>query len=233
MLRAIAIDDEPIALEIIKNLAAEVPFIDLKACFTSALSAVSLLHQQQVDLLFLDIKMPGLSGLDFIKSINQPPLVIFTTAYTEHAVQSFELNAIDYLLKPFSSERFLKACNKAAEQFELRRTHPQANGPAPALFIKSGYEHIRVTLSEIIYAESLGNYVRFQVDGPPILSRLTMNETETMLPNNLFIRIHRSYIVARHLISRIDKTSVWVGQTELPVGSAYRQELDNLIKNNS
>lgn len=233
MLRAIAIDDEPIALEIIKSLAAEVPFIDLKACFTNALEAVSLLHQQQVDLLFLDIKMPGLSGLEFIKTISQPPLVIFTTAYSEHAVQGFELNAIDYLLKPFSAERFLKACNRAAEQFEFRRAHPQENGPSPAVFIKSGYEHIRVELNDILYAESLGNYVRFQTSGPPILSRLTMNETEAILPKSSFIRIHRSYIVARQLISRIDKTSVWVGQTELPAGSAYRQELDNLIKNKS
>jgi len=233
MLRAIAIDDEPIALEVIKNLAAEVPFIDLKDCFTNALSAVSLLHQQQVDVLFLDIKMPGLSGLDFIRTISQPPLVIFTTAYSEHAVQSFEVNAIDYLLKPFSAERFLKACNKAAEQFEFRRSYPQASGPGPAIFLKSGYEHVRVELSAIRYAESLGNYVRFQVDGPPILSRLTMNETETLLPKTSFIRIHRSYIVARHLITKIDKTSVWVGQTELPLGPAYRQELDNLIQNKS
>lgn len=233
MLRAIAIDDEPIALEIIKSLAAEVPFIDLKACFTNALAAVSMLHQQQVDLLFLDIKMPGLSGLEFIKTISQPPLVIFTTAYSEHAVQSFELNAIDYLLKPFSAERFLKACNKAAEQFELRRNYPQKNSATPAIFIKSGYEHVRVELSAILYAESLGNYVRFEVDGAPILSRLTMIETENMLPKTQFIRIHRSYIVARGLISRIDKASVWIGQIELPLGSAYRQELDNLIKNNS
>ncbi len=233
MLRAIAIDDEPIALEVMKNLAAEVPFIDLKACFTNAMEAVSLLHQQQVDLLFLDIKMPGLSGLDFIRTISQPPLVIFTTAYSEHAVQSFELNAIDYLLKPFSAERFLKACNKAAEQFEFRRNQPQPTGPAPALFIKSGYEHVRVEINAIRYAESVGNYVRFETNGQSVLSRLTMNETETLLPKNAFIRIHRSFIVARQQISRIDKTSVWIGQTELPVGSAYRHELDHLVKNKS
>src|SRR4051812_12683560 len=119
MLQAIAIDDEPFALEVIKSLVAEVPFIELAACFTNALAATSYLQKNRVDVLFLDIKMPNLSGIEFIKTIIHPPLVIFTTAYSEHAVQSFELNAIDYLLKPFSLERFLTACNKAFEQSEL------------------------------------------------------------------------------------------------------------------
>src|ERR1700745_906871 len=121
MLHAIAIDDEPIALEVIKNLSSKIPFIALDAVFTNAFEALEFLHKEKIDLIFLDIKMPDISGIDFLQSIPNPPMVIFTTAYSEHAVQSFELDAIDYLLKPFSLTRFLKACNKAQEQFELRQ----------------------------------------------------------------------------------------------------------------
>src|SRR5580698_7014712 len=121
MLKAIAIDDEPIALEVIKNLSAKVAYIQLDACFTDAFEAMHYLQKNKTDLIFLDIKMPDISGIDFLQSIPAPPMVIFTTAYSEHAVKSFELDAIDYLLKPFSLSRFLKACNKAREQFELKK----------------------------------------------------------------------------------------------------------------
>jgi DNA-binding LytR/AlgR family response regulator len=231
MLQAIAIDDEPVALEVIKNLAAEVPFIEVAACFTNALAATSYLQKNQVDVLFLDIKMPNLSGIDFLKTISHPPLVIFTTAYSEHAVQSFELNVIDYLLKPFSLERFLKACNKAFEQFELRKNHQMVQSTASAMFIKSGYEHIRIGLDDILYVESVGNYVRFEIKGQNIISRLTMNEVELLLPKAAFIRIHRSYVIAKKQVTKIDKKNVWVGQSELPIGSGYSYEIENLIKN--
>ena len=121
MLKAIAIDDEPIALDVIKNLSSKISFIEWKGFFTDAFKALDVLQKEKVDLLFLDIKMPDISGIDFLKSIPDPPMVIFTTAYSEHAVQSFELDAIDYLLKPFSLSRFLKACNKANEQYELKK----------------------------------------------------------------------------------------------------------------
>lgn len=231
MLHAIAIDDEPVALEVIKNLAAEVPFIEIAACFTNALDATSYLQKNKVDVLFLDIKMPNLSGIDFIKTISHPPLVVFTTAYSEHAVQSFELNAIDYLLKPFSLERFLKACNKAFEQVELRKNRQVGQPTAPAMFVKSGYEHIRVEMDDILYIESVGNYVRFEIKGQSIISRLTMTEVELLLPKAVFIRIHRSYVVAKKQITKIDKRSVWIGQSELPIGSGYSYEVENLTKN--
>jgi len=231
MLKAIAIDDEPVALEVISNLAAEVPFLELTACFTNPLAVPGYLQKNKIDLLFLDIKMPHLSGLDFIRTISHPPLVIFTTAYSEHAVQSFEVNAIDYLLKPFSLERFLKACNKAFEQAEFRKNN-QAGLPADtALFIKSGYEYLRVALNDILYVESVGNYVKFELTGQNVISRLTMNEVETLLPPNAFIRIHRSYVVARKCVTKIDKKSIWIGQTELPIGSGYHQQIDRLINN--
>ena len=157
-------------------------------------------------------------------------MVIFTTAYSEHAVQSFELDAIDYLLKPFSLSRFLKACNKANEQHELKKNNSHANcQPHHSIFIKSGYEQIRVALNDILYAESNGNYMQFVLADKKILSRLTMNETEALLPSKDFIRIHRSYIVAKKHITKMDKASVWINATELPVGANYVNEIAKIV----
>ncbi len=227
MLAAIAIDDEPVALDIIKSLSAKIPFIDLKATFTNAFEAIYFLRREKVDLLFLDIKMPDISGIDFLRSIPNPPMVIFTTAYSEHAVQSFELDAIDYLLKPFSLARFLKACNKAQEQFQFRNQNN--NTSSSSVFIKSGYEQLRVELDDILYAESNGNYVDFVLRDKKITSRLTMNEAEALLPSTLFTRIHRSYIVANKHITKIEKTTVWINRTALPVGANYMNEVSKII----
>src|SRR6266700_5155386 len=151
MLATIAIDDEPIALDVVKNLAAKIPFLSMKGFFTNAFEASDFLHKEKIDLIFLDIKMSDISGIDFLKSISNPPMVIFTTSYSEHAVQSFELDAIDYLLKPFSASRFLKACNKAYEQYGLRKNSQAAPADPAFIFIKNGYEEIRVELNDILY----------------------------------------------------------------------------------
>src|SRR5258708_4615971 len=177
MLKAIAIDDEPIALDVVKALAGKVSFLELVGVYTDAYEAMQRLQQEKIDLLFLDIKMPDISGIEFLKSYSHPPMVIFTTAYSEHAVQSFELDAIDYLLKPFSQSRFLKACHKAYELYELKRK----NGPVAAaghIFIKSGYGQVRVGLDDILYVQSTGNYMQFVLPEEKILSRLTMAEAE-------------------------------------------------------
>ncbi len=230
MLKAIAIDDEPIALEVIKNFSGKVTFIELKACFTNAFEAMDFLQKNKMDLIFLDIKMPDISGMDFLKSIPTPPMIIFTTAYSEYAVQSFELDAIDYLLKPFSLSRFLKACNKAYEQYELKKNSNISSAASTPVFIKSGYEKIRVQLNDILYVESSGNYVQFILENQKIVSRLTMSEAAALLPASAFIRIHRSYIVAKKQISKIEKNNVWIKQTELPVGAGYINEIEKIIK---
>ncbi len=232
MLNAIAIDDEPFALEVVKSLAEQVPFISLNACFTKSLEALTYLQENTVQLIFLDIKMPGMSGIEFIRALPNPPMVVFTTAYSEHAVQSFELDAIDYILKPFSLPRFLKACNKAFEQYKLRNTSNIATpGNRASIFIKSGYEQIRIELTDVLYAESIGNYVRFNLSSETITSRLTMTEAEALLPMTAFVRIHRSFIVAKAKITKIDKRSVWIRQKELPIGSAYSEKIQLLILN--
>ncbi len=224
MLAAMAIDDEPIALDVIKNLAAKIPFLNMKSFFTNAFEAADFLHKEKIDLIFLDIKMPDISGIDFLKSIPNPPMVIFTTAYSEHAVQSFELDAIDYLLKPFSLTRFLKACNKAQEQYELKKNNSKVSS-FTSVFIKSGYGQERVELNDILYAESSGNYMQFVLADKKITSRLTMSETITLLPAASFMRVHRSYIVSKKHITKIEKNSVWIQQTELPVGASYANEI--------
>lgn len=228
MLKAIAIDDEPIALDVVKALAEKVGFMDLVAVYTDAYEAMKRLQQEKIDLVFLDIKMPDISGIEFLRSIPHPPMVIFTTAYSEHAVQSFELDAIDYLLKPFSQSRFLKACNKAYELFELKRRNGSGAGAPDHIFVKSGYGQIRVRLDDILYVQSTGNYMQFVLREDKILSRLTMTEAEALLPSPAFIRIHRSYLVATGKVDRVERESVWIGGRELPVGAGYAREIGKI-----
>ncbi|HEY6901145.1 MAG TPA: LytTR family DNA-binding domain-containing protein [Puia sp.] len=230
MLRAIAIDDEPMALEVIRSLSAKIPFIRLEGAFTNAYEALEYIRKEKPELLFLDIKMPDISGIEFLTTLSDPPMVIFTTAYSEHAVQSFELDAIDYLLKPFSQARFLKACHKANELHELKKAKI-APAPPGDIFIKSGYGQVRITLTDILYVQSMGNYMQFVLPEEKILSRLTMQEAEALLPSPAFIRIHRSYLVASSKVNRIERESIWVGEKELPVGAGYAREIARITGN--
>ncbi len=221
-MRAIAIDDEPMALEVVRSHAAKVPFLELAACFTDAFKALEYLQNEPVDLLFLDIKMPDISGLEFVTSLQKKPMVIFTTAYSEHAVTSFELDAIDYLLKPFSLPRFIKACNKAQELLQLR------GAPAPAkdyVFLKTGYEQVKVYFDEILYLEAAGNYITFVLQDKKLLTRMTISEATDLLPTEKFVRVHRSYIVAKEKIEKIERHQVTIKSNEVPVGASYMQQL--------
>jgi DNA-binding LytR/AlgR family response regulator len=233
MLKAVAIDDEPMALEVIKSLSGKIPFLELQACFTNAFEAMTYLKKESTDVLFLDIKMPDISGMDLLRNLTHPPMVIFTTAYSEHAVQSFELDAIDYLLKPFSPARFLKACHKAYELYNLKNKNTAAESyPTPDhIFIKSGYGQIRVNLGDILYVQSTGNYMQFILPEDKILSRLTMNEVEELLPKGPFVRIHRSYLVATAKVSRIERGSIWIKDRELPIGAGYAHEIEKITGN--
>ncbi|QDA61613.1 LytR/AlgR family response regulator transcription factor [Hymenobacter jejuensis] len=222
---ALALDDEPMALEVVRALAAKVPFVELKACFTNAFDALAYLQQEPVDLLFLDINMPDLSGLEFVRSLSTKPLVVFTTAYAEHAVASFELDAVDYLLKPFSLARFAKACNKA---HELRQLRGQAAAPKDYLFLKTGYEQVRVLYDEILYLEAAGNYVTFVLEGKRLLSRMTFTELLEVLPAGKFVRVHRSFIVAIAKIDKIERHQLGVQGHCVPVGASYLPQVQVL-----
>jgi DNA-binding LytR/AlgR family response regulator len=167
--------------------------------------------------------MPDISGLDLLKSMSNAPMVVFTTAYSEHAVQSFELDAIDYLLKPFALPRFLKACNKAYDLYTLRNKL-QDNDQDQSIFIKDGYEQIKVKLNEILFIEAAGNYARIFLEGNTSLStRITITDMQLMLPAKKFIRTHRAFIVARDKVSKFDKTQISINEHTIPIGATYAQ----------
>jgi two-component system LytT family response regulator len=220
---AIAIDDEPIALDVVRSHAAKVPFVNLTEIFTNAFDALNYLKKNKIDLMFLDIKMPDINGIDFLSSISNPPMVVFTTAYSEHAVKSFELNAIDYLLKPFSLPRFLKACNKAHELYFLRNKM-NACDAATSIFIKDGYEQIKVKLDDILFIEAAGNYAKIHLLSNSSLStRMTIADLQLMLPVNKFVRTHRAFIVARDKVSKFDRTQIMINGHTVPIGTTYAQ----------
>ena len=221
-MKAIALDDEPIALEVVRSHAAKVSFLELTACFTDAFKALEFLQTEPVDLLFLDIKMPDITGLEFVTSLQKKPLVIFTTAYSEHAVTSFELDAIDYLLKPFSLGRFVKACNKAQELLQLRRNSLASKDH---IFLKTGYEQVKVYYHEILYMEAAGNYITFVLQNKRLLSRMTIGELMELLPADKFTRVHRSYIVAKDKIDKIERHQVSILDNNVPVGASYLPQL--------
>lgn len=216
MLTAIAIDDEPQALDVVRVLAGKVPYLDLQAAFTNAMEAIVFLQDHRVDLLFIDINMPDISGIDVVKALPRIPMVIFTTAYSEYAVQGFELDAVDYLMKPFSLPRFLKACNKA-----LERKLSKQGETVEFIFVKTGYEEEKVLLKDILFIEADGNYVTWILTGNTLLSRQTLNEVQAVLPADRFIRVHRSYIIALDKVSRLSRHELTVGDKQIPVGASY------------
>jgi len=217
---AIAIDDEPIALDIVKLHASKVPFITLEAVFTNAFEALAFLQTNKVDLIFLDIKMPDISGIDMLDSLRNPPLIIFTTAYAEHAVKGFELNALDYLLKPFSLSRFLQACNKAEELYRLRNSAETAD--PGYIFIKDGYQQIKVSIEDITLIEAAGNYTLIHLKSSQSLStRMPIGEMATLLPATKFIRAHRAFIIAKSAVTKFDRNQIWVADKLIPIGPTY------------
>lgn len=225
-MKAIAVDDEPLALEVVRAHAAKVPFLELKAAFTDAFQALEYLQKENIDLIFLDIKMPDISGIEFFNSLRKKPLLIFTTAYSEHAVTSFEMDAIDYLMKPFSLARFIQACNKAFEIHNFRNSSETSDH----LYLKTGYEQVKVLYDEILYLEATGNYVTFVLTDKKLLARSTFAEAIQWLPQQKFVRVHRSYMVAVSKINKVERHQVMLGTTKIPVSEAYQEQLQLMLK---
>ena len=224
MIKAVAIDDESFALEVIKSHASKVPFLELQAVFTDAILGLEYLKNQPIDLLFLDINMPDISGIDLAVLVPKETLVVFTTAYSDYAVKGFELDALDYLLKPFNLSRFLKSCQKAQEWIDLR----PKNEPA-FLFVKTSDGQVRVDFSDLLYCEAQGNYVTFQLSAQKIQSRMTLAETEKLLPS-YFLRTHRSFLVNQHLITKVERHQVWVKSFPVPVSSSFLDQVKEKIQ---
>jgi DNA-binding LytR/AlgR family response regulator len=229
MMTAIALDDEMPALKVIENFCWQVDFIDLRKTFTSTTKAKDYLDKYPVDLLFLDINMPAVSGIDFYKSIHQDTMVIFTTAYSEYAVEGFNLKAVDYLLKPFKYDRFLQAVDKARDYYELTKGKTEQK----YLFIRADYSLIKVDFDDILYVEAMDDYLRIRLKAQkPVVARMTMKAMEEKLPKGEFVRVHRSYIVSIGKIENVRARTVFVEGKEIPVSKGYMENLKQAIKFN-
>ncbi len=219
----IAIDDEPKALEVIERYCQKISLASLKATFREPLKAIEFLNREKVDLIFLDINMPDITGMQLLQTLSPRPLIIFTTAYSQYAVESYELNALDYLLKPVTFERFLMAINKAAAALSSRNTTGMDEDAA--VFIKSGPQTHRVKVSEILYLEKDGNYITVHLKGGNILIRENMGDIFDLVPAADFIRVHKSYVVGIRHISMIEVHQLIVNGEKIPIGSTYRDSL--------
>lgn len=223
MIRCLVIDDEPLARQLLTGYISQVDALTLVASCESAMEAFGILHQQEVDLLFLDIRMPGITGLNFIKSLKNPPAVIFTTAYHEHAVEAFELEAVDYLLKPITLERFIKAVQKLMPKKEVASLAKEP--PVPYIFIKVDRKLIKLNYDDILYIEALGDYVKFITSENTFVSYIKVSVLEKLLPAHKFLRIHRSYIVSQQKISYLEGNFLKINEIELPIGQTFKDEL--------
>lgn len=240
MINTIIVDDEPLALDVLETYIEKIPELNLVARCNNAFEANEALKKNDVDLMFLDIQMPQLTGIDFLKSLIDPPAVVFTTAYSNYAIEGFEVNAVDYLLKPISLERFMKAANKAIEQIELRRRENahqlEMNDAEEFTFVKADKKFVKVKYSEVLYIEGLKDYVIIRTEKGRVITLQTMKSLEEKLPSKYFRRIHRSYIV------NIDKVEAIMGNAveiiekgnpkHLPIGKNYRDDFLNIISDN-
>lgn len=228
MIDCLAIDDEPLALKQLESYIKKVPFLELKGACPSATRALEYINSEPVDAIFLDINMPDLNGMEFAKQLVAPPLIVFTTAYSEYAIDSYKVQAVDYLLKPFGFDDFLRAVNKLKEQYDYR--HSEINsiaGPDKdnAIFLKTDYKVVRVSLSQITYIEGMSEYLKIHTDGEkqPIVALLSFKKIEDRLPAGRFMRIHKSFLINLDEIKEVAKGHVlMMNDVSLPIGDSYR-----------
>lgn len=238
-MKCLAIDDEPLALTVIKDFCAEIGFLDLVLACTNPLEAIEVINREEIDLLFIDIQMPYITGMDFIKTLPHPPLIIFTTAYSEHALEGFELNAVDYLLKPIPFERFFKAVNKAHELYTLRNrpVHPEPYIPDKIstsytksyILVKVEYTTVKVNVGDILFIEGLKDYIRIHLAERSCMTKSTLKKIAEKLPADQFIRVHKSYIVSIPKIEKIENNRIIFGDRYIPVGEHFRETFQNVL----
>lgn len=231
MISCIAVDDEKLVLDLLVDNIRQVPFLQLEGRCRNAMEAIEILHQKKIDLIFLDIQMPGLSGLQFVQSLSQPPMIIFVTAYKEHALDGFNLNAIDYLLKPVSFERFLKACNKAQDLFNLQQRPQSVDAGLGYFFVYVEYNQVKVTIADILYIEAMKDYVKIFTSSSsrPIITKMSLKAMEEKLSAHRFVRIHKSYIVSADRIIAVKRDLVCISDIELPLSETYRSNIDDML----
>ena len=237
MLQCIAVDDEPLALNLLEDNISKVPYLKLVAKCNDAFEAIQALEENSVDLIFIDIQMPALTGLQFIESLVKKPMVILITAYKQFALDSYNLNVVDYLVKPVAIDRFIKACNKAKELYEMKAAKQQAaNAPAHDFFFQNAdYSQVKIMFSDISWMEGLRDYIKIHLrsSDKPLVIRSTIKAMEAELPANRFIRIHKSYIVSIDSITAIRKGSFFLKNIELPIGETYKDVIEKITGKSS
>ncbi|GAF02193.1 LytR/AlgR family response regulator transcription factor [Saccharicrinis fermentans] len=238
-INCIIVDDEPLAQDLIENYVSKIPFLILKAKCSSAFEAFDCLRKYDINLVFLDIHMPNVTGLDFIKSIETKPMFIFTTAYSEHAIEAFDLNAIDYLVKPIPFDRFLKAANKAINYHSLKNQSSLAEATAKLevqkqdyFFIKVDYKERKINFADILYIEGLKDYIKIHLmsSSKPIVTHNSLKNILLTIQDHGFVRVHKSFIVSIHHIKSITKNRIVINDQWIPIGEIYKEEFLNKIK---
>ena len=233
-MNCIAIDDEPLALNVIKDFCEKISFLNLVGICINAIDAVKIIKENKIDLIFLDIQMPNITGLEFVKTLDNHPMIIFTTAYSNHALEGFELNAIDYLVKPVSFERFFKGGSKAYEIFNLKNKKEFLPVGQPVknedyIMVKVEYSVVKVNLNDILYIEGLKDYVKIYTGNRPLLTKSTMKNIEEKLQGKRFVRVHKSFIVSVSHIKSIENNRIIIGDKRIPVGNQYKAEFYSII----
>ena len=239
-IRCAVVDDEPLALGLMASYVKKTPFLELVGSYSSAVQAMQEMHDNPVDLFFLDIQMPELNGLDYSRMISPQTRVVFTTAFNQYALDGYKVNALDYLLKPISYPDFLLAANKAQEWFRLVEQSQQSEKKENqdeklSIFVKSDYKLIRIELKNILYVEGLKDYVKIYEEntGRPVISLMSMKAMEEMLPADRFMRVHRSYIVQKEKIRIIEHNRIVFGNTYIPIGDSYKQAFQDFLNKRS
>jgi DNA-binding LytR/AlgR family response regulator len=235
MITCLAIDDEPLALKQLESYIKKVPFLELKGAYPSAAKALEYISSQPIDAIFLDINMPDLNGMDFVKKLAVPPLIVFTTAYSEYAIDSYKVQAVDYLLKPFGFDDFLRAANKVKEQYEFRHAEVSAvSSPDDhdAIFFKTDYKVVRVSISQITFIEGMSEYLKIHTIGEkqPLIVLLSFKKMEDRLPSGKFMRIHKSYLINLDQIKEVTKGHVLIANdVSLPIGDSYKEAFNKWL----
>ena len=230
-INCIIIDDEPLARKGLKEYIADVDFLNFVGEFDNPLKAAEMIGRGEAQLLFLDIQMPKITGLEFFKALQHPPPVIFTTAYPQYALEGFEVNALDYLVKPVSFDRFFKAVLKAKEFYEIRDTNNKEANAREYFFIKADNKLVKILFDEVLYVEALQNYVTIHTPGKKYMTYLTFKSVESYLPADKFLKVHKSYIVAASKIDTIEGNDILIGEQHIPISRNQKDEvMDRLLK---
>lgn len=230
----IIVDDEPLALEVLSSFIARIPYLVLEGQYTDPFFAMEHLRKKKVDLLFVDIQMPDISGIELVKTLNNPPKIVFTTAFSSYAIEGFNLNAMDYLLKPIAFDRFLVAVNKVRDYMELSEAAQEVHQPEEKdvpeyMFVKSNYKDIKINFNEVLYIEGSEDYIKIHTTTKKVMTLLSMKGVMEKLPENQFIRIHRSFIVAIDKIESKSNERITIGKQSLPIGASYLNEVSKRL----